>query len=169
MRVLHLLLGAALLAVAVVFVNKGKVQNRSRAAGVSSELDAFLDWWDLNGEFDITISPDGGLRTDAAKQAQYFANGTSKARTLDQTAHGRAGAIDVQPVSYDPTRAVDADTYALFETIGRAGEAFGLVWGGRWSRAYPPSTGNPYGGDLAHLEVEDWASLPYPPDSARNA
>lgn len=142
----------------------GKVMKRERANGTDGRLQRFLDYWAVSGPFALMVAPDGGVRTNEARQASYYAAGTSKARTLDETPHGRGGAVDLWPEGFDPTKPVDEATYQRFLAIGAAAERAGLGWGGRWTGAFPPSTANPYGGDLPHVEVRDWASLPYPPE-----
>jgi hypothetical protein len=132
-----------------------RVQNRERAKGAVAALQAFLDWWDANGPFAILVAPDGGVRTDAAKQAMYYEQGNSKARTLEETPHGRGAALDLWPVGFNPRLKLEAqpEVKAKFETMGRiAKEQFGLTWGGDW------------GWDFPHVEVKNWRrSLPYPP------
>lgn len=143
-------------------VNGPRVLHRQRAAGVDPRLVAFLDWWDKNGEFVIVVDPDGGVRTDAAKQASFAASGVSSAATLDATPHGRAGALDLHPVlrlTKDGRGALELGMKRvdLYERIGVAAEKFGLKWGGRWrTKTFPD-------GDQPHIEVPDWRTLPYPP------
>jgi hypothetical protein len=131
------------------------VAHRSRADGVHPDLLAFLDAWETSGPFRLVVCPDGGIRADEAKQAAIYAAGNSKAATLAATPHGRGGALDVAPYyrgvdllyapQYDATR--DA-----FAAIGAFAKARGLAWGGDW------------GWDFGHIEVRQWASLPFPPE-----
>lgn len=133
-----------------------KVQNRERARGAVAQLQAFLDWWEVNGPFAILVAPDGGLRTDAAKQAMYYAQGNSKAKTLAETPHGRGAALDLWPVGFNPVKKLEQqpDIKAKFEEMGRIAKAapFNFTWGGDWGWDYP------------HVEVKNWRkTLPYPP------
>lgn len=134
------------------------LRNRARLGGrLDPRLEAFLDWWESSGPFQITVGVDGGLRTDAALQEQLWKDKKSNARTLRQTPHGRGGAVDLwayKPGTLRPAfDTKDPETLARYHEIGAAGKAHGLVWGGDWTtlRDYP------------HLEVPDWESLPYPP------
>lgn len=161
-----LALSALGLCAVLIVMMSGRVRNRSRAAGVAPPLETFLDWWEANGPFPILVASDGGLRTDAAKQAALYEAGNTKAATLAQTPHGRGGAIDLHPVGFDPSKAITPEVFAQFRAIGEAAEARGLTWGGRWSRAFPPSKANPFGGDLPHVELPNWAALHYPPSRA---
>lgn len=124
--------------------------HRERADGVEVRLQAFLDWWMVNGPFDLMVLKDGGVRTDAAAQMAFFNAGRSKAMTLDQTPHGRAGALDVAPYINGAVPWLD---WSLFERMGVLAESQGFVWGGRWT--------SPRDGD--HIECADWRTLPYPP------
>ena len=166
-----LLVALAALGIAVAVLSTradglGMVRNRSRANGVDGRLLAFLDSWDATGPFPIEVAFDGGLRTDERLQARLYAEGRSRAPTLADTAHGRGGAVDVLPVGFRPSVPISKETYELFQAIGLRAEAAGLSWGGRgsdWLRAFPPSAMNPFGGDLPHIQVPGWRSLPYPP------
>lgn len=134
--------------------NGPRVQNRERAAGVLAPLQAFLDWWEVNGPFPILVAPDGGVRTDAAKQLSYYQKGLSKADTLDKTPHGRAAALDLWPVGFNPTVKLDDQPLikAKFVQMGSIAKSqFNLVWGGDWGWDYP------------HVEIKTWRQLPYPP------
>ena len=144
----------------------GNVLYRERADGVVIELQEFLSWWDQHGDFPLRVQVDGGLRKDASKQLHFFLSGMSKARTLNETPHGPGGAVDVAPADWDGLT-VTAEDYAKFCRIGVVAQERGLVWGGRWKKAFPPTKANPYGGDLCHLEIEDWRALPYQPLSTR--
>lgn len=136
-----------------------QILNRQRADGVTPRLQAFLDDWAANGLFDLGIGMDGGLRTNALKQMQYFLAGKSKAKYLSETPHGRGGAIDVYPVINGKYRgATDADgklpeVRALFQQMADfAKKRHGLKWGGDFKSFY----------DGPHLEVPDWKTLPMP-------
>lgn len=166
------LLGVGGLAtVVIVLVTKGKastlpltgnpVLRRDRANGVDQRLQDFLDWWEGYGPFPLTVMIDGGVRTDEAKQAQFFATGVSGAKTLAETPHGRGGAMDLYPtingeirgLLYDPDQE-EAATY--FRQMGALAKEHGLKWGGDWLRRK----------DLPHVEVPDWKELPFPPRGA---
>lgn len=132
---------------------------RQRADGVDGRLQAFLDDWSRNGLFDIGIGMDGGVRTDALKQMNYFLAGKSKAKFLSETPHGRGGAVDVYPIINGKWRgATTADgnlpeVRALFKQIADfAKSRHGLKWGGDFTSFY----------DGPHLEVPDWKKLPMP-------
>lgn len=130
----------------------GRVRNVDRAAGVDGRLLAFLQWWDKNGPFVITVGNDNaGLRTDEAWQAAAYARGVSGAKTLSETAHGRGGALDVY--GYEPGDGwkLALNDRAKFTAIGEAAEKHGLKWGGRFSKFDGP-----------HIEVPDWRALPMP-------
>lgn len=131
-----------------------RVFHLERAKGVHPTLFRFLEWWSVNGPFAITIPEDGGVRSDAAAQLVLFERGVSRARTLAETPHGRAAAIDAWPAILDSSGrypiGIVTSNWALLEQYGSAGERFGLAWGGRWSEFK----------DGAHLEVPGWRSLP---------
>lgn len=130
-----------------------------RVAGCVQPLVDFFAWWQLHGPFPVTIPPDGALRTDEIEQARLFAKGVSNARTLWETPHGRAAAIDAYPAIIHSTGAYverilndvrDAETLKLFSQYGALAESHGLTWGGRWhSKDYP------------HVEVPGWRELPF--------
>lgn len=131
-----------------------RVQNRERAAGAHPDLQAFLDWWAANGPFPILVAPDGGVRRDEAKQAEFYARGVTKAKTLAETPHGRAAALDLWPVGFNPVVKLEKqpDIKAKFEEMGRIAKSqFNFTWGGDW------------GWDFPHVEVKNWRRLPYPP------
>lgn len=166
----HLVLAGALLVGLFLLVGTGmvslraiNVRRRDLAEGLRPELLAFLDWWEANGPFPVTIAtdPNGGLRTDEAEQEAYYAQGLSKARTLAETPHGRGAAVDLWPVDFDPNtpwaRQPDA-IKAEFRAVGAAAKAQGLVWGGDWASLSFPN------GDQPHIEIRNWTSLPYPPE-----
>ena len=134
------------------------VRRRQRANGVNAKLQAFLDQWVKDGPFEIGVGDDGGVRTDAAKQLAYFKAGNSNASTLDQTAHGRGGALDLYPVIGGHWRGLQgdpnpADSARYFAVIGARAKAAGLAWGGDFKTMRP---------DLPHIEVPSWRTLPMP-------
>jgi hypothetical protein len=126
------------------------IWRRDRALGVDGRLLRFLDWWEAHGEFPILVLPDGGLRISKEEQARLYAVGASKARTLEETPHGRGGALDLAPYS---DGLVPWTKWGLFAQIGQAAEWQGLEWGGRWTELK----------DGPHIQVPDWKTLPYPP------
>lgn len=141
-----------------------------RLIGVSAECIAFFSWWRDFGPFPLTIPEGGGLRNDAAYQEGLFMTGRSRAKTLDQTPHGRGGAVDAYPAKVVSGTVIGihqikdgSEAIERFEKFGALAEAKGLTWGGRWLRAFPPSKSNPRGGDCAHVESRLWPSLPFPP------
>ncbi len=157
--------GQATAAIAPV---SARVRNRWAAAGVHPTLQAFLDWWEQNGPFDIVVGqlsgyPSGGLRTaaDAAGQAAACAAGLSEACDIVNTPHGRGAALDLWPAdSFDPYLSWPSQPQWVkdqFLALGQAAEAFGLTWGGRWRTAKMPY------GDQPHVELKNWRSLPFPP------
>lgn len=138
----------------------GKVRNRVIAQGVHPRLQAALDEWNQNGPFPIVVG--SGVRTDAAQKILYAMGRDEKGNITDlskvatyaasatQTAHGArsqgGNAIDLDPVP------ATKDNYTAmgkwFESRG------GLIWGGRWTDKFPPN------GDMRHVEIEEWASIP---------
>ena len=127
-----------------------KVFRKDRAKGVHPLLVSFLEWWEQHGPFCIVVLAEGGLRMDAELQARLFASGATRARTLEDTPHGRGAALDVAPRI---NGAVPWQDWGLFLVIGERAEALGLEWGGRWKTLR----------DGPHLQVPDWRQLPYPP------
>lgn len=124
------------------------VVHRERAAGVDQRLQDFLDEWERTGPFQICVCPDGGVRTDEAKQEALAAAGKSNAATLADTPHGRAGAVDLAPYyRWSP----QYDDWSPFEEIGARAKAFGLRWGGDFINLR----------DGPHVEVPDWRGLPF--------
>lgn len=136
----------------------GLVQNRIRARGAHPAMFGLLDLWEQEGWFPITVAPDGGLRTDAAKQRRFCETGVSNACTLDQTPHGRGGALDLWPVGFNPKISLDQqpEIKEKFQLLGAWGESKGYRWGGRWTKPV----------DYPHFELGYWAQLPYPPGGA---
>lgn len=126
------------------------VLHRERADGVDLRLQGFLDWWAGHGAFPLLVLTDGGVRTNEALQAHFFEAGVSKAKTLAETPHGRAGALDLAPLIHGNVPWTDM---GLFRTIGIAAEKQGFQWGGRWT--------NPV--DCPHVQVPNWKLLPFPP------
>lgn len=149
-----------------------KIHHRERAAGVHTLLLAFLDWWEVNGPFELTVVALGGVRSQRVVMELYEQGRTqpgppcrcerrpchkhplgltvSSAVDVEETAHGRAAALDVAPWINGQ---VPWDDWSRFETLGELGEAHGLEWGGRW-------TGRK---DGPHLQVPNWRALPFPP------
>jgi hypothetical protein len=123
------------------------VFHEERAASCHPKLLAFLAWWKHHGPFDVTVCKDGGLRTDEAVQARFAKAKTSKAKTLEQTPHGRGCALDMARLAHG---IVDWNDERSFLIIGKCAESFGLEWGGHW-------------GDCDHLQLPDWRQQPFPP------
>lgn len=143
---------AVLGALAWRFGRGTRVHHRERAAGVHWRLQAFLEAWAWFGPFKIGVVRDGGVRTDEAKQAQLYAAGSTKARSLRDTAHGRAGALDVAPVN-DAGTPIFTGPREQFHVIGAFGKLLGLEWGGDFPGFF----------DGPHLQVAGWRDLPFPP------
>ena len=129
--------------------------HRERAEGVDKRLLDFLDWWAQRGPFPLVVDPKGGVRYDERLQLELFRKGASKAQHLEDTPHGRGGAIDCHPCILGAAGQVialrdkDLEAYA---TYGELGKARGLLWGGDWKRLV----------DCPHLEVPAWRNLPMP-------
>ena len=135
-----------------------RVQRRERANGVRPELQAFLDWWHTNGPFQLVVAPDGGVRTDGAKQRSFYDRGMSKAATLAQTPHGHSSALDLYPVGFNAGKPLDTQPAIKqqFKEMGTIAKRFGFTWGGDWGWDYP------------HIEMKDWKTYPMPRTSAPN-
>ena len=131
----------------------GAVLHIERLKGVLPELQSVILSW--NGPFNILIAPEGGLRTDAAKQLAYYNAGNSKAKTLEETPHGRGAAIDVWPEGFDPTKSLDLQPTirSQFIFIREWALSKGLVLIGT-----PDVTW-----DYPHLQLQYWKRYPYPP------
>lgn len=139
----------------------GMVYHFQRASGVNASLVEFLRTWDEIGPFPLVVVPNGGLRTDEAVQQAAFKRGSSKAKSLIDTPHGRGGALDCAPYEarlvggkrlwmpvYD--RETNPGVARKFEIYGAIAKKAGFVWGGDWGWDYP------------HIEVKNWRALPYP-------
>ena len=134
-----------------------------RLAGVCKPVAEFFVWWASNGPWPLVIAPDGGLRTDEKRQAELFATGKSKARTLAETPHGRGGAADAYPavVVSDVVKGIllptsSPEALTRFAEYGELAEAHHLCWGGRWTGLFPPH------GDMPHVEDPAWRGLVFP-------
>lgn len=178
-----LLAVAALVAIVIVVVlmqvaSGTRVLMRGRADGVHPQLRALLDAWELEGSHVVVVAPDGGVRTDAAKQAGFAAGGMSGAATLATTPHGRGVALDVWPASFLPHVPVSSGGVAArwtswedlpesvraeFQAFGEFAERRGLRWGGRWRSATFPN------GDQPHVELAQWTTYPFPIPGGRYA
>lgn len=128
------------------------VRHMERLMGVDERIWKSALEWSAAGPFVITVAPDGGLRTNPTWQAQMFLGGKSKARTLEETPHGRGGAADFYPLEKGRL-VLDVDD-PRWEQLGVWFEARGLEWGGRWDRFK----------DKPHVQVPRWTSLPFPPE-----
>lgn len=136
-------------------MRKTRVLHMERADGVDPRLIGLLKLWEREGSFVVQVAPDGGLRIGPeaqTKQLQFFTSGTSNAATLEQTPHGRGGAIDVWPLTYNGGPEVTALADSQFRAFGEWAESKGFVWGGRWTKPY----------DRPHIEVMNWRALPMP-------
>src|SRR5262249_42713727 len=104
------------------------VYHRERAAGVDDRLLQLLDWWDSNGPWPIVIPEHGGVRTSEEEQADLYARGVTHARTLAETPHGHAGALDLAPYRREASGlyAPDFSRPDDFAVIGAAAEALDL-------------------------------------------
>lgn len=172
MTPLDLLLGLALALILPTssVTTKGPgatVFHRERARGVHPDLQQLLDDWAQSGTHDIVIAggngwPNGGLRTKAEVDAAH-AGGLSNATDLSQTPHGRGAALDVWPVGFVPSKSFDAQPgmQDLMKAFGDFAVAKSLVWGGRFSGTYSPTS--TVSGDWPHVELANWTSLPFPP------
>lgn len=106
---------------------------------------------EFRSHFDLAIVC--GFRTQSEQRALYAKGRTepgkivTNARSSDETAHGRGGAVDFCPVLGGKWL---WDDKAKFELVGGYAEARGFVWGGRFSSPI----------DLDHVEVKLWRDLP---------
>ena len=164
-----------------------RLYHAERLEGVCSQVRDFFDWWSHHGPFPLAVvsgvrAPGAPTREELRRlglpafapggqpwrdiQAALFAAKRTKAATLAETAHGRCGAADAVPLrltatgcpfgTYDCQRD-GVSAVERFERFGELAEANGLAWGGRWKSVFPPF------GDVAHVELPRWQSLPYPP------
>lgn len=131
-----------------------QVLNIDRASGCRDELRDLLEQWKIHGSFDITVAEDGGYRFGAAAervQEHFFATGMSKARTLEETPHGRRCAVDCHPVGFNPHRDFKSqpEMRGKFIAWGGFAELCGFTWGGRFG-------GFGSDGDMPHVEIPHW-------------
>lgn len=135
------------------------------------KLRAFIDWWQANGPFPITIAY--GNRTDE-EQAALYELGRSQpgkvvtnAKTAAESAHGHTGAIDCYPVrelypngmpklaflgdEADPN--VRAQAQRRLSEYARHAEEHGLVSGANFPGLH----------DAPHVEDPDWKQRPVGP------
>ena len=136
-----------------------------RTLGLHPALVQFFRDWQDNGPFPITIPPEGGWRHGPGWerwQAESFRVGATKAKTLEETPHGRKCAADAYPavvsvggncagilMEWKEGKGRDAH---LFHAYGARAEAAGFVWGGRWGFQ-----------DAPHIEISNWLNLPFNP------
>lgn len=132
----------------------GQVSGRNNLVNVRRELQEFFAWWNSAGPFAVRVT--SGLRTDA-QQRQLYAQGrtapgviVTHAQTASDSAHGRGAACDAYPFAGGKLVLDTKDP--RWKQFGEAAEAWGLVWGGRWTRLV----------DYPHVEVPGWRSLPVP-------
>lgn len=146
-------------------------------------LDRFVAWWEKRGEFDLTVPPSGGARTDAdqlvewSKGRRKLPDGwvvidpgavVTKSEFARDSAHGHLGAGDFLPVrSYfgngmpasvylagaNEDPALRAEGVRRMSIVGKAGKALGYEWGGDFPGFF----------DGPHLQVPWWARLPLGP------
>jgi hypothetical protein len=136
-----------------------QVLNIERASGCRDELKDMLDQWKIHGSFDITVAEDGGYRFGPAAervQEHFFSVGMSKARTLEDTPHGRRCAVDCHPVGFVPSKSFAEQPFfgmrEKFKEWGLFVELCGFVWGGRFG-------GFGRDGDMPHAEIPHWRTL----------
>lgn len=160
--------GVVVAGAGAVAATRGKVHFIEHAAGVHPALRALLGEWNRNGSHEISVAPadtnwptPGGVRTDAEQQAADYRAGLTRASTLDQTAHGRAAAIDVWPKGFNPRRGFDSQPTMehLFRVFGEWAERQVVVldeveYRFNWLDEIT---------DLPHVEIIGWRALPYPP------
>lgn len=132
------------------------VTGRQRLDSVHIQLRQLIEAWEYEGSHNIFIPADGGLRIGveaAAKQLEYFQRGTSNARTLDETPHGRGAALDVYPVGYDFSKPLEEQPAmrARFEAFGAFAKRFGFVWGGDFRNLK----------DWPHVELPNWKTIQF--------
>lgn len=153
-------------------VTRGKMANiihRERADGVDKRLQDVLDFWAFSGPFDIEVGYMGGVRTDATQlklwQQGRDSNGNivdkskivTNAKTVDDSAHGHAGALDLWP-AFDgkghPDRITPAEIDAYNTMVRVIGAQYpGVIVSGSTFASIP-------GGDWPHFELADWKTLP---------
>lgn len=148
-----------------------RVLHAERMAGCLLQLHILMDAWREQGAHDVAIAPNGGLRTDAVKQATLASLGLSRALELRSTPHGRGAAVDVWPASFlacvPESEGGTARRWASWEEVplgvrsdflvfGEFAEARGFTWGGRWRGPVFPH------GDQPHIEMKGWTALPFP-------
>lgn len=139
----------------------GYLLNASRADGVKApKVRAFLARLHAEGltfrgvRYSLSVGVDGGQR-DEATQLRLYAQGrqqlsggawvvvdqskvVTNARTLSQTRHGQARAVDVWVLLPDGApllfpKQAPALFDGVYEALGQLGESMGLTWGGRWT------------------------------------
>lgn len=142
-----------------------RVFHFDRLAHCDKRLVDFFAWWQIAGPFPLTIPATGGLRHNSLEQARLFELGVTRAKSLQDTPHGRGAAVDAYPAILDPTgtyvvaihrSAVDQDDVDRFATYGELAQKHGLEWGGSWPKFK----------DLPHVQCPNWRELPYPPQGA---
>lgn len=174
------LLVAGLFLVATVFAGKSSSGDQSttvaaaaeatpprvlgieKAEGVSPRVWSALLEWNAGGPFVVQVNEGGGLRAGdqwAAWQLRKFNEGASKADTLEKTAHGRGGAVDLGVVLNGIVQ-VSQEQYDNSPTVQRMYSEMGEWFkqrGFRWGGDFPGFA------DVYHVEQDDWRSLPFPP------
>lgn len=154
-------------------VKRCRVHNLQRAAK-NGRVRAFLEWWEFNGDFDLQIPNNGGVRFDDDRepdgQRWIYAQGRTRpgsivtdAATADDSAHGHDAANDVYPVRQLTAGGAvaqiftgeEADVVAReegrtkFSQVANAARAFGLEVGADFPRV-----------DRPHLQDPKWRTFP---------
>lgn len=137
----------------------GRVFHYEKAALLNPRLREVLDEYATNGPWPILLT--STVREGAAaalEQAGYFAAGYSKAKTLQETPHGRRAAFD-----FNVVREVNGDAVVrtwrpeenpdLYRQVAQFFTVRGCSWGGNWKSFV----------DMPHIELTDWRNLPFPP------
>lgn len=137
------------------------------------KLQAFVQWWATSGPFPIVVV--FGMRTDEQQRALYAQGRTTPGKIVtnaadgSQTAHGRGGAIDCQPVrdsAGDLVKSIwTGDEADPFE---RAQGHIRLEQYAQAVRDHDLRSGADFKNlpDYPHAEDPEWESLPYPPLAA---
>lgn len=132
------------------------VSGRQRLSEVDARLVQLIQLWEYEGTHNIFIPADGALRAGveaSSHQLQLYMSGTSKARTLLETPHGRGAALDVWPAGYDFAKDVSEQPVMKerLVTFGTFAKRFGFEWGGDWTSPK----------DYPHVQLHNWRSIPF--------
>jgi hypothetical protein len=144
-----------------------KVLHRERANGVDVRLQDVLDFWAAEGPFDIEVGYMGGVR-DNATQLKLWQQGrddkgnvvdkskiVTHAKTVDDSAHGHAGALDLWP-AFDGRGHPDRVTQAEIDAYDKMTAVITTQYRGS------VTSGKDFPGlaDWPHFELTDWKTLP---------